>query len=574
MPFSARNNYADLNIARCIAVLVVLSVASALHAQDLGTIGKEKPFRVNGSLSLMGGPYFYSGDGRPRNEPYWWNTTGSVNLSIYGWQVPLSFNVGSQQRTWSQPFNRYGMSPYYKWAKLHLGYRSIRFNPYTMAGVQFFGAGVELEPKGFRFAAFYGRFNKPVGQDTLASIAPRPAYERTGYGVKIGVGNRRNYFDVMLFRAADDTTSIPTVVSSDLSTAPKENLALGVSSRLALGKRVTWQFDLGASAMNEDVRAERIAVNDVPVVISGLFDPRLGSKLLFAGSSSLTYAYKVFSLRGEVRQVDPDYRTLGAYYQAADLRAITVSPSLRLWKNKVRVSGSFGHQQDNLSGRKMATSVRRIGSASVGWNPSRSYGADLNFSNYGIAQEAGLRVLSDTFRVAQVNRSLTLSQRYMRTNTNRTFTVMLSGGLQQLQDLNPYNTFASAENQVIYGNLYVSRTRHADNLSVSAGVNMSRNTTVTSEQLLVGPSIGLGRTMAKKKVTASLNAAWNVALQDGRSAGNTVNAGTTWQYRVSAMHRFQLTGNALFNSTTFVASREFTEIRILAGYVFVFQPKP
>lgn len=214
--FSAMQEQRTYRIPKfCLLGMFFLAclLSSTTTAQDLGAIGKEKPFRVNGSLSLLGGPYFYSGDGTPRNQPFWWNTTGSVTFSIYGWQIPVSFNVGSQQRTWTQPFNRYGMSPYYKWAKLHLGYRSIRFNPYTMAGVQFFGAGVELEPKGFRFAAFYGRFNKPVAQDTLAAIAPRPAYERTGYGMKIGVGNRRSYFDVMFFRAADDSTSIPNVVA-------------------------------------------------------------------------------------------------------------------------------------------------------------------------------------------------------------------------------------------------------------------------------------------------------------------------------------------------------------------------
>ena len=557
-----------------IVLAVLLCATGGLRAQDLGAIGKDKkPVRLNGSLSLLGGPYFYSGDGTPRNQPFWWNATGSLTLSVYGWQIPVSANVGSQQRSWTQPFNRYGMSPYYKWAKFHLGYRSIRFNPYTMAGVQFLGGGVELEPKGFRFAAFYGRFNKPVAQDTLAAIAPRPAYERYGYGVKIGVGSRRNYFDLMFFRAEDDTTSIPTVTGGGLANAPKQNVALGASSRLMLGKRITWQFDLGASAMNEDLRAPAMTGTDVPASVQGIFNPRLGAKLLFAGNTSLTYAYKVFSLRTEVKQVDPDYRSLGAYYQAADLRAITVAPSIRLWKNKVRIGGSYGHQQDNLSNRKMATSVRRIGSANLSWNPSRSYGTDLSFSNYGIAQEAGLRVLSDTFRVAQVNRSLTVSQRYMRTNTHRTVSVSLTGGLQQLQDLNPYGTYASSENEVLYGNLYVSRMRNADNLSVSGGLNFSRNSTVAGAYILVGPSFALSRTVAKQKLTASVNGAWNAALQDGRTAGNTVNAGTSLQYRLSPMHRFQLTANALFNSTTFVASREFTEVRILAGYVFVFQPK-
>lgn len=556
----------------CLVLLALLSGAVA-RAQDLGAIGKEKhPVQLNGSLSLMGGPYFYSGDGSPRNEPYWWNSTGSVTLGLYGWQVPVSFSVGSQQRSWTQPFNRYGMSPYYKWVKLHLGYRSMRFNRYTLSGLQFLGVGVELEPKGFRFAAFYGRFNKPVAQDTLAAIAPRTAYDRRGYGVKIGVGNRRNFFDLMFFRAQDDTTSIPAVVGGGSAAAPKQNVALGASARLMAGQRITWQFELGASAMNEDLRAKPIASDDVPSSVRSLFSPRLGARLLFAGSTSLTYAYRRFKLAAEVKQVDPDYRTLGAYYQAADLRAVTVSPSLRLAKNKVRISGSYGQQQDNLSGRKMATSIRRIGSANLTWNPSRSYGMDLGFSNYGIAQQAGLQVLSDTFRVAQVNRGYSMTQRYLSTDAHRTITITLTGGLQQLQDLNPYS-IAPVTNEVIYGNLYVARIRSTDNLSVSGGMNFSRNATAAGTNVLVGPSLGVGRTMAKQKLTASVNAAWNAALQDGRSAGNTINASANMQYRLSAVHRFQFTVNGLFNSTTFVASKQFTEVRVMAGYVFVFQPK-
>jgi hypothetical protein len=168
---------------------------------------------------------------------------------------------------------------------------------------------------------------------------------------------------------------------------------------------------------------------------------------------------------------------------------------------------------------------------------------------------------------------MTLSQRYVRTNSHRTFTISLTGGLQQLQDLNPYNTFATAENEVIYGNLLLNRTRNADNLSVNGGINFSRNTSVSSTYILVGPTFGISRTMARQRLTGALSASWNAALQDGANAGNTVNANTTWQYRVTAMHRFQLTVNGLLNSTTFVASREFTEIRLLAGYVFVFQPK-
>lgn len=561
-----------ISVNSVMACVVLVALHGVLGAQDLGQVGQGKPLHVNGSISLQGGPYFYSGDGTPRNQPWFWNANGNATLSLYGWNAPFSFSIGSQERTWTQPFNRYGVSPYYKWVRLHLGYRSMRFNPFTFSGLQFFGGGVELDPKGFRFAAFYGRFNKPVAQDTLASITPVPAYRRMGFGVKIGAGNPKNFVDLMLFRAWDDTASIVDPTAGSRVT-PKENTSVGLSGRLGIGRHFSWQLDLGASALTDNVRAPLNPGVEVPRPAVGLFSPRFGSKALFAGSTALAWTDRYFNLRLQYKQVEPDYRSLGAFYQQTDVRSITVEPSVRLMKSKLRLGGSIGRQQDNLNGKKSATSIRNIGSANMSWQPTRSYGLDINFSNYGVEQEAGLRVLNDTFRVAQVNRSYMIAQRLMRTNKLRTWAGNLSMGMQQLMDLNPFSTFNSAENEVLYGNLHVSRIRHRDNLSVSGGLNFSRNQAALGESILVGPMVGLSRSFAGQKVTVGSNCSWNKALQDGNEAGNTLNVNANLQYRHSPAHRFQLSVTALQNRTSFVAVREFTEVRMMGGYVYVFQPK-
>ena len=121
--------------------LLVLSHGGLMKitAQDLSQIGKSKPVIFSGSVNVQAGPYMYFGEGDPRNDPFWWQVTGSPSVNIYGWQIPFSFNYGSRNRSFSQPFNRYGVSPYYKWLTLHAGYRSIRMNPYVMSGIQFLG---------------------------------------------------------------------------------------------------------------------------------------------------------------------------------------------------------------------------------------------------------------------------------------------------------------------------------------------------------------------------------------------------------------------------------------------------
>jgi len=51
-------------------------------------------------------------------KPFTWMLTGSPTLSVYGITLPFSFTISEQQRNFRQPFNKFGVSPYYKWAKL------------------------------------------------------------------------------------------------------------------------------------------------------------------------------------------------------------------------------------------------------------------------------------------------------------------------------------------------------------------------------------------------------------------------------------------------------------------------
>ena len=67
------------------------------------------------------------------------------------------------------------------------------------------------------------------------------------------------------------------------------------------------------------------------------FQPRVGVQLLKAGNASLSYLHKHFGLRIQAKQVDPDYRALAAFYQQTDMRSVTIEPSIRLRKNKIKI---------------------------------------------------------------------------------------------------------------------------------------------------------------------------------------------------------------------------------------------
>ncbi len=549
--------------------------AQPLCSQDLSQVGKGSPVQLSGSLSAQAGPYLYFGEGEPRNEPFWWQITGSPSVNIYGWQIPFTFNYGSRNRSFSQPFNRYGVSPYYKWVTLHAGYRSIRMNPYVMSGIQFLGGGVEMNPKRFRFAAFYGRFAKPIAQDTNATItdAPSAAFRRMGYGAKIGVGNRRSYFDLSLVKVYDEVKSIAILDSSSLK--PQDNVAFGVSTRLAITKRISFSFEGGASLVNRDLNLAVIDSVQKYNPVPDFFQIRQGAQLLKAGNASLNFNNKNFGLKIQAKQVDADYRALAAFYQQSDLRSFSIEPSVRLKKNKIKLSASIGRQQDNISGRKAFTSVRTISSANVSVQATKEYNFNVNFSNFGTTQQAGLSVLNDTFRVAQNNLTFSVSQNYVVTNKLRTLSASMNVSYQELQDLNRFDTYSSSENQVWFMNLNVNRVRLADNFGLLGGVNLSRNAYFGGSYILVGPTVGASKPFLKDKLRTNIHVSWNKGYVSGVSSGSTLNSFATLAYQVKKAHQFSVTINALHNSTTIVSPSggSFTEIRFLLGYTLNFQRK-
>ena len=565
----------NAHIVSLFLVLLSWIWSVKLCAQDLSQIGQSKPVIFSGSVNVQAGPYLYFGDGEPRNDPFWWQVTGSPSVNIYGWQIPFSFNYGSRNRSFSQPFNRYGVSPYYKWITLHGGYRSIRMNPYVMSGVQFLGGGVEMNPKGFRFSAFYGRFAKPIAQDTNATIteAPNAAFKRMGYGAKVGVGNRRSYFDLSLVKVYDEVQSIALLDSASLK--PQDNVALGVSSKLALSKRLNFSMDVGLSLLNRDLNLVVLDTVQQFNPFPSFFQPRVGVQLLKAGNASISYNHKNFGLKVQAKQVDPDYRALAAFYQQTDIRSITIEPSIRLMKNKIKLSGSIGKQQDNITGRKSYTSVRTISSANLGLQPTKNYNLNLNYSNYGTAQEQGLRVVNDTFRVAQNNLSLSLSQNYTVINKLRSMNFTMNVSYQELQDLNPFGTYATGENQVWFLTMNANHIRLRDNFGLMGGVNLSHNSFYTGSYFLVGPTIGASKPFRNDKLRTNLSLSYNRGFQSGQPAGATLNSFATVAYQIKKAHQFNLTINALHNSTPFVTSTggTFTEVRFLVGYTLNLQRK-
>jgi hypothetical protein len=235
-------------IATSLTAFFQLSQLSNAWAQPLDKKPASRLFRLNGNLSTSAVNYVVSGIDR-RREPFSWFVTGNVNFSIFGIDVPFSTTLSEQQRAFRQPFNQYGMSPRYKWVTVHAGYRSMQFSQYTLAGARFRGAGFELNPGILRLAGMFGRFQQAVEEDTTATYRVTPAYKRTGFGFKLGLGSERTHFDIILFKAKDDTASLKRVPKK-VDLLPTENFVLGLNTRIYVARQLQIEGEFACSALN------------------------------------------------------------------------------------------------------------------------------------------------------------------------------------------------------------------------------------------------------------------------------------------------------------------------------------
>lgn len=440
-----------------MTVLGLVAGPNALWGQDLGKIGKAKPFHISGSLSA-GISTYSSSDSIKAMNPLQWTLSGSPVVDIYGLSLPFNVFISSQDKGFSTPFTRFGVSPYYKWAKLHLGWQSLDFNRYTLGGQQILGTGAELTPGKFDAAFMYGRFNHAVTDLSVYNNLNNevPVHNRNGYAFKIGYGDDKARISISYLRAKDKVGSANPAVADSSGVRPAANQVFGLRGRVAFFKHFSFQAETGLSIYTSDTGSDSIDPGKYKHNIflrSGMVShPNFSTSVATAIDAGVNYSEKLFSVGLQYQRVDPDYRSMGAFYLQTDIEQYTLNPSLRLARNTLYISGSMGIQRNNLGTHLSTSSSRKIGMLSVSYNPNQTFGVDISYSNYGISQQ----VLSafqnptpsvpdayDSVRISEISQSFTIAPHLSLVSTTSIQVFSLTASVQNLKDHNELNKGAA-----------------------------------------------------------------------------------------------------------------------------------
>ena len=545
-----------------------------LQAQPTPTPASQfsQVLKVSGGLNAYAG--FYTASGIPaQNQASPFGLSGSVTVALPGGlSLPFSAVLGNQGSSFRQPFNQFGVSPTYKWITVHAGYRNVSFSPFTLAGHTFLGGGVELNPGNLRFGAVYGRFNKAISTN-LSEPDIIPSYQRTGYALKVGYGKPGNYVDLLMLRAHDDSSSIASVPQSTTQTVtPAENLVVGVTSRLLIIKHITVELDAAVSAYTRDVRSSAVSAEGSNAVVrffGKFFTPRLSTQLTQATQAAIGYRTKNASIKLQYKRIDPNFQTMGAYYFQSDIESYAIAPTLSLMQGKLRLSGSYGIQYDNLDHNKNARTGRTIGSLVASYNPATAFGIDLQLSNYGISQQAGLRPIIDTLKLAQNNFSATVNTRYTIQNEEVVSLFTLSATRQQLSDLNQI-TAALTNNTNTNLNLGYFYQRVKNGLGGNLLVSYTEaNLAQGMATKFYGPTLGVSKSFLTNKLSTSANVSYLINKQTsllGQALnGQIINVSANAGYQLAKRQNVSMQLLYL-NSNTGIAEQRYNELRGTFGY--------
>lgn len=523
---------------------------------------------ISGSAGFVG--TFYHVDGiEARRDPFFWQFNANLNISANGVAIPFSATLSQQQRSFTQPFNQFGLSPKYGAFKTHLGFRSMRFSEFSLNGNQFMGAGVEFKPKNgiVSAKALVGRFAKAVdGYYSDGLVIGEPSFERWGYGANVNVGTDKNNVGLVFFRAKDNENSIPGF-EGDATVKPGENLVVGINTKQKISKEWSFDGEIDWSAYTLDSRIPETVLEGYSYInnLGGLLKANSTTSLAKAMNANLNYKSKVFTAKLAYRRIDPNYRTMGSVYLNNDFEDITLKLSSKLLKSKVMLSATGGLQRNNLLDTKVSEMIRLIGSFSASYVPNENWNFTGSYANYNTQTRMALittDIQQDTLRYAQISENGSLrATRNLKLGDNRG-SIFGMVTYQQAKINGETNTEFKGANVGV--NYSITKLRFNAALSIS----LNENITPTTDIYAFGPNLALSKSIFHSKCTVSWSNSLLQSSSQGTSTGLIINSKLAAKYKLNKAHTFlSSVGMAQRNDPT----KKYTEIIATVGYKFNFR---
>lgn len=377
--------------AQLIGCLMLLCSAVSMRAQtdtvQTSTEIKKDKLKLSGFIQTEGGLFRSSRDpGRMPGERI--RLIAQPRVRYGDWDIPMTLQLGNFEDRLLQPFNKFGMSPRYKWITAHLGHRQLSFSPFTYNYHLMFGAGLELNPGKFRFAVLHGELNRPTqgGTVSLSNAFANPGFRRIGTMGRIGFGRPENFVDLIFVHGRDQDES--TVITDSLRVYPEENFVVGIHTEQRIAKYFFLKASAAASAYTLDTRSAETEIDDFFMRdnLFQLYQPRISSQYMGAYMGQLEYRRGDWQAEVSYTHIQPEYQSMGMYFIQSDLQRIGGGVRGRILDRRLSVQASYRHERNNLMNQRSSQNLRNFVNTRFSWMQQTKWVASLGVSFFSIEQ--------------------------------------------------------------------------------------------------------------------------------------------------------------------------------------------
>lgn len=523
---------------------------------------------------------FYNSNLRESRLPFTYYFNGNLTFSLYGFNVPLTFNYSNQGSDlgYKLPFNlnRLSIHPKYKWVTAHIGDVSMNFSPYTLGGHQFTGVGFDVTPNSpFKVSVMAGRLLKATEDDD--NDLTIPAFKRFGYGVKAEYGRDRYKIGVTGFYAKDDINSLQ-VIPGEKDITPKENLALSIESSFNITESLSIFGEYATSVLTNDLRSDVLPDNSG--VFNSLLQQKTSTESFHALKGGINYQIHKTVLGLGYERISPGYETLGAYFFNNDFENITFNASKPFFNDKVNLRLNVGFQRDDLENQKSNKTSRVVGSVNASIAATEKLnitGSYSNFQTYTNIRLNQFDIINDNTNLDNITDTLNYRQLSQAANLNINYFLKKTKENNQSLNFNySFNDVANEQGGIVrIGN---ASTFHNLNSSYSLsfpqkkmnmrlGGNLTLNTIGRDDAVTWGPMLNITKRFLEDKLNTGLGFYYSNSKNKG-SSSNIMNLRANLNYILLQKHNFTLSGVQLFRSS--VNTPSLNELTVTFGYNYNF----
>lgn len=531
-------------------------------------------FKVSGLVSLQMDINSISGIER-RRDPFNYRINSSLAVESYGWKTSINFNIADGRKLYGldlpdvriPSYALIGISPSYRWATFHLGYRSMHFSDYTLAGHSFSGAGIELKPGNMRFAGFIGKLRRASAVELSMRQSIDPIYSRKGWGFNLGYDDGKDNISLILFAAHDDITSI----SRNEDVSPLDNAIIGLKGNKAIGNIMELSIDYALSAVSRDSESPKLDNSGEIGVINrafGVFTPRISSGYHRAFKTKLKFKTGFGNISLQHERVDPGYKSLGALFFNNDFENITAGAQIGLLEKQLLLNTNIGFRRNNLSGDENNTFSSLVGSINAMYRPSDDWSFNLLYSNFNttnILRTTTIPIIQeDSLSLSLVNQNVSFSFNHISgEKKNNIITGMIA--YQNSNSIQNDEVLENQTNDNIMAHLNFSKIIIDKNLKLTAGLLMNKNVNVINDLLTISPSLGIGKTFLDKKLDINSSLSWVNIYSDNTFLNRIVQPRILINYRIDKKYmvsiRSAFSSRSGNNTITSPFSEFFTSVK-------------